>query len=148
MTNIQAFEKILHHQENLKNEAQLEYTSAVSEFETVAEELYQLLKQKETIEDKYQQALHTSGSVTSLMTHHTYLQQLKKRIRHVETTVNEKRSIMEGKRLLLTDQHVEVKKYEKIIDHKWELIKTKEKETESKMLDEASIRQYYNHGDR
>lgn len=148
MTNIQAFEKILHHQENLKNEAQLEYKSAVSEFEIVAEELYQLLKQKETTEDKYQQALHTSGSVTSLMTHHTYLQQLKKQIRHVETTVNEKRTFMEGKRSLLTDQHVEVKKYEKIIDHKWEMIQAKEKELESKMLDEASIRQYYNHGDR
>jgi len=148
MTNVQAFEKILHHQENLKNEAQLEYKSAVTDFETVAEELYQLLKQKETIEDKYQQALHTSGSVTTLMTHHTYLQQLKKQILHVEATVNEKRSIMEDKRSMLTDQHVEVKKYEKIIDHKWEVIKSKEKESESKMLDEASIRQYYNHGDR
>lgn len=147
MTSIQAFEKILHHQENLKNEAQLEYKTAVTEFETVAEELYQLLKQKETIEDKYQQTLHTAGSVTALMTHHTYLQQLKKQILHVERTVNEKRAIMEDKRSMLTDQHVEVKKYEKIIDRKWEVIKSKEKETESKRLDEASIRQYYNHGD-
>lgn len=148
MTSIHAFEKILTHQEHLKNEAQLEYKSAVSAFETVAEELYQLLKQKETIEEKYQQTLHSSGSVTTLMTHHTYLQQLKQRILHVEAKVSEERVNMENKRSELTDQHVEVKKFEKIIDRKWEVIKNKEKENENKMLDEASIRQYFNHGER
>lgn len=148
MTTIHAFEKILHHQENLKNEAQLDYKLAVTDFEKVAEELYNLLKLKETTEEKYQNALHSTGSVTNLMTHHSYLQQLKTQILYVEAEVNNKRSVMEDKRSKLTDQHVEVKKFEKIIDHKWDSIKDKEKVAENKMLDEVSMRQYYNRGDR
>lgn len=148
MTSIRAFHKILLHQENKKNEAHLAYKESVQSFEVVAEKLYQLLKKKEIVEKSYNDYLETNGTVTNLATHYAYIEQIKREIMTVQTEVNQKRSVMEHKQAKLTEEHVEVKKFESIIDKKQEQIKEKQKYIENQVMDEASNRQYFNHGNR
>ena len=148
MTNIRAFNKILHHQENQKNEAQLAYKESVQAFEVVAEQLYQLLKKKEDVEEQYNNYLETNGTVTTLATHYAYIEQIKRDIVSIQADVNQKRSAMEHKQVKLTEQHVEVKKFESIIDKKQTQIKDKQKYLENQMMDEVSSRQYFNRGNR
>lgn len=148
MTSIRAFNKILSHQENLKNEAQLTYKESVDAFEEIATKLYQLLKKKEEVQKEYNYYLSSSGTVTTLATHYAYIEQINQRIQKVEVEVNAKRRVMNEKQDKLTEQYVEVKKFEKIIDHKTEKMKAHENYKENQTMDEVSMRQYFNHGNR
>ncbi|SDB88648.1 flagellar FliJ protein [Pelagirhabdus alkalitolerans] len=148
MASINAFNKILDHQEREKNIAHKDYQHSVEEFETVAEQLYQLLQKKEQVEQEYNYYLKSSGTVTTLATHYAFIEQIKKKIDNVQVEVNKKRSIMDRKQQKLTKAHIEVKKFEKIIDHKIEHEHEKLKYHENKEMDEISSRQYFNRGNR
>lgn len=148
MTNIKAFQKILSHQERLKNEAQLNYQEAMNAFETVATKLYQLLQKKEEVEKQYAFYLTSSGTVTTLATHYAYIDEIKKKIQQVEFEVSKKRVVMEKKQVLLTQSHVEVKKFEIIIEKKNEKEKLREIYTEKQQMDETSLRQFLANKDR
>ncbi|MBM7540572.1 flagellar export protein FliJ [Amphibacillus cookii] len=148
MTTVKAFHKILNHQERLKNQAYLDYQDAVSAFELIAEQLYQLLYKKEQVEKEYNYYLTSSGTVTTLATHYAFIEQIKQKIYEVEMEVNRKRSIMEQKQQKLTTAHVEVKKYEKIIENKQKRSELKVKYLENQTMDELSSRQHFNYGNR
>ncbi|WP_112180844.1 MULTISPECIES: flagellar export protein FliJ [Paraliobacillus] len=148
MTNIKAFQKILSHQERLKNEAQINYQEAMNNFETVATKLYQLLQKKEEVEKQYAYYLKSSGTVTTLATHYAYIDEIKKKIQQVELEVSKKRVIMEKKQVLLTQSHIEVKKFEIIIEKKNEKEKLREIYTENQQMDETSLRQFLANEDR
>lgn len=148
MADLQAFQKILSYHERLKNTAQLEYQRSVDEFETVATQLYQLLKKKEEVETQYNYYLQSAGTVTTLATHNAYIDEIKKKIKNVQLAVNKARSEMDKKQANLTKAHIEMKKIDKIIENK----KIKEKNlvayNENKQLDEASMRQFLMNGNR
>lgn len=148
MATIKAYNKILNHQENLKNQALLAYQQAINDFERSAEKLYLLLNKKEQVEKEYNYYLSSSGTVTTLATHYAFIEQIKERIYTVQVEVNQKRAVMEKKQQKLTEEHIEVKKFEKIIEKKQLRILEKEKYLESQMMDEISTRQYFNHGNR
>lgn len=143
MTTIRAFHKILSHQERLKNQAQANYQEAVNSFEQVATKLYALLQKKERVETEYNYYLEASGTVTTLATHYAYIEQIKKQIEAVQVEVNRERFNMEKKQEKLTEAHVEVKKFEKIIEKKKSNIIALEVYQESQAMDEVSNRQYF-----
>lgn len=148
MATIKAYNKILNHQENIKNQALLAYQQAINDFERSAEKLYLLLNKKEQVEKEYNYYLSSSSAVKTLATHYAFIEQIKERIYTVQIEVNQKRAVMEKKQQRLTEEHIEVKKFEKIIEKK--LLKKQEQENylESQMMDEISTRQYFNHGNR
>lgn len=148
MTQIRAFKKILSHQERLKNQAQLDYQEAIDSFETIATKLFQLLQKKEEVEKQYAYYLQSSGTVTTLATHYAYIDEIKNKIRQMQVEVNEKRAIMEKKQALLTASHIEMKKFEKIIEKKSEKEKMTELYNEKIEMDETSLRQFLTHEDR
>jgi len=148
MATIKAFNKILNHQEQIKNQALLAHREAVNEFEISAEKLYLLLKKKEQVETEYNYYLSSAGTVTTLATHYAFIKQIQERIADVQVEVNQKRADMEKKQQILTEEHIEVKKYEKIIERKEERKEERIKYNEKQMMDEISNRQYFNRGNR
>src|SRR5699024_1515529 len=119
MASIQAFTKILNHQDLLKSQALIAHQQAMNEFEVSAEKLYLLLKKKEEVEKEYNYYLSSSGTVTTLATHYAFIEQINQKIKQVQIEVNQKRAVMDKKQEKLTEAHVEVKKYEKIIEKKY-----------------------------
>src|SRR5690625_224733 len=148
MATIKAFNKILNHQEQIKNQALLAHREAVNEFEISAEKLYLLLKKKEQVETEYNYYLSSAGTVTTLATHYAFIKQIQERIADVQVEVKQKRAVMEKKQQILTEEHIEVKKYEKIIERKEERKEERIKYNEKQMMDEISNRQYFNRGNR
>ncbi|MDL4840063.1 flagellar export protein FliJ [Aquibacillus rhizosphaerae] len=148
MANTKAFQKILSFREREKNEAQIAYKQSVESFEDVATQLYNLLRKKEDVENKYNYYLETMGSVTNIATHYSYIERIKEKITRLETSVNEARHVMDAKQLKLTNAHIETKKYEKLIERKKLKLKEHELEQENKLMDETSIIQFLNNRDR
>lgn len=144
MATIKAYSKILNHQENLKNQALLDYQQAIRDFEQSAEKLYLLLNKKEQVEKEYNYYLSSSGTVTTLATHYAFIERIKERIYVVQMEVNQKRAVMEKKQEKLTEQHIEVKKFEKIIENKRKKEREREAYLESQLMDEISTRQFFN----
>ncbi|MFB1049573.1 flagellar export protein FliJ [Paraliobacillus sp. JSM ZJ581] len=142
MAEIHAFQKILSHQERLKKNAQMEYKQSVDQFETVATTLYQLLRKKEEVQAQYNYYLESTGTVTTLATHHAYIDGIKSKIKHIQAQVDQARTQMELKQDNLTAAHVEVKKIEKIVETKQLNKKNSILYKESKQLDETSMRQF------
>src|SRR5690625_3159631 len=148
MATIKAFNKILNHQEQIKNQALLAHREAVNEFEISAEKLYLLLKKKEQVETEYNYYLSSSGTVTTLATHYAFIEQINQKIKQVQIEVNQKRAVMDKKQEKLTEAHVEVKKYEKIIEKKYLKEQEKMKYLENQSMDEISTRQYFSRENR
>lgn len=148
MASIHAFQKILSHQERIKKNAQMEYQQTVDQFETVATNLYQLLKKKEEVQMQYNYYLESSGSVTTLATHHAYIDEINNKIKMIQVQVNQARTQMEIKQASLTEAHIEVKKFEKIVENKQLTEKNSALYKEAKQLDETSMRQFLKNGIR
>ncbi|MBM7571822.1 flagellar export protein FliJ [Aquibacillus albus] len=137
-----SFEKILSVRKRDKDQAQMDYQHSVTNFETKATQLYHLLSKKEYMEEKYQNFLKNSSTITQLASHSTYIEKIKLQIRQLEELVSRARSEMEGKQGKLTDAHVEVKKFEKLIERKKQLQEEKLMHQESVLMDEASAIQF------
>ncbi|SEN58932.1 flagellar FliJ protein [Amphibacillus marinus] len=148
MTNVRAFNKILNHQQHLKNQAQMAYQTAVDEFQEVAEKLYLLLQKKEQVEKEYNYYLSSSGTVTTIATHYAFIERIKEKIALVQVELQKKRTMMEHRQQNLTAAHVEVKKIEKIIEKKKLKLVELERYHDMQAMDEVGSRLYFKHGDR
>ncbi len=146
MANVATFYKLLDLKETEKNLAQKDYQDAVDQFEEVATQLYHLLKQKEDAEAKYSQALQSPTNVETLHLNQQYISRLEKRIEELQPDVKQKRGEMEQKQEDLSSAHVEMKKYEKIIERKEESYRVTEIEHEKKEMDEISMQQFISQG--
>lgn len=144
MVNTKTFKKILSLQEKEKNAAQMAYKESVDCFESVATQFYNLLRKKEEVEQKYHYYLENTGSVTAIATHHSYIENIKTKIATIQITVDKARNDMEQKQELLTEAHIELKKYEKLIERKQMKEKERELYEENKIMDETSVRQFLN----
>ncbi|WP_186577471.1 flagellar export protein FliJ [Aquibacillus kalidii] len=148
MANVKTFQKILDYRQVQKNDAQMAYSQSVESFEAIATKLYNLLRKKEEIERQYQTYIENVGTVTTIATHYSYLEQLNKKILQLEVTVNKARNEMDIKQLALTDAHIEVKKFEKLIEQKKQKQVQLELIEDNKVMDETSVRQFLFHKDR
>lgn len=146
MAHVAIFNKLLQLKEKDKNIAQKVYQDSVAHFEEVATELYALLKKKEIAEEAYLQQLQSTTNVTELNMNYEYIARLEKQIAELQPSLQQARGEMELKQQELTSAHIEVKKYEKIIDNKLEHEKFLNMENEKKQMDEISMQQFIKQG--
>lgn len=140
--------KILNVRENEKNDAQKVYKQSLDSFEAIATELYHLLKKKEVAEESYEGYLHTTAQIDIIKEQISYMEILNKKIIKLQNEVQTARTHMESKQMELTDAHIEVKKFEKIIDVRNQAEKVHLKKEENAFMDEISIQQYLIHKNR
>lgn len=142
MSNIAVLNKVLGVREIEKNDAQKEHHNAIEQFETVATELYKLLKRKESAEKQYEQSIGDVTEIEKIKEQLTYIDNLNRQITFVQQKVNEARSNMEEKQVKLTEAHIEVKKFEKVIENRRKEREEEELKQEQMFMDEISVRQY------
>jgi len=138
----QTLAKILNIREKEKKDAQLAHYESTVHFEEVATKLHSLLVEKENVEKSYEKDFGKITSIDKIREQMAYIDYLTQQIVRLQEQVNEARNTMEVKQVKLTDAHVEVKKYEKIIEfRKHEQLKS-ELRKEQIMMDEVSTQQY------
>lgn len=143
-----ALSKILHVRENEKKDAQKTYQQSIDFFEEIATRLYTLLRKKEIAEESYEGYLQQTTPIDKIREQVAYIEILNKQITQSQSEVQHARNEMETKHGKLTNAHVEVKKFEKIIEHRDQEIDERSKKNEKAMMDEASIQQYLNQKNR
>lgn len=148
MSHLVSLEKILNVRENEKKHAQIAHHQSIKSFEEVATRLYTLLRKKESAEDSYESALQSITTITEIKQQALYIEQLNKRILKLQEDVNQARSTMERKEQALTHAHIEVKKFEKIIEHRHEQLKEVQLKQDNATMNEVSIQQYISRKNR
>ncbi|QKY69033.1 flagellar export protein FliJ [Lentibacillus sp. CBA3610] len=142
MAGTAALSKVLHIRENEKTRAQKAYQKSIDDFEEVATQLYELLRKKEAAESLYETYLQQSSPIGKIREQALYIENLKKQIIALQQEVQHARSEMESKHEDLSEAYVEVKKFEKVIEHREEEAAALIKKDEKDSMDEISIRQY------
>lgn len=142
MSQLLSLEKILDIKDNEKQAAQVKHFQSVEAFEKVALELYHLLKKRELAEEQLHTTLQESITVTELQEQSLYIERLTDEVFTLQEMVDEARQLMNLHKEDLADKHIEFKKIEKIINHRYEIIKLEEQKAENNLMDELSIQQY------
>src|SRR5690625_5199038 len=148
VSQLLSLEKILDIRDYEKQAAQVKHHQSVEASEKVALKLYQLLKKKESAEEQLQTTLQSSMTVTELQEQSRYIEQLTNEIVAFQETVDEARQLMNIYKEDLTDKHIEFKKIEKIIQHRYAELKADEQKAENNLMDEISIQQYMSQKNR
>ena len=142
MTYKYKFDKILTLREKEKKDMQAKYSEAVKRFETVAEELYMLLKKKETLLDEQQEKMLEGLSVLQIRHNQTFMGNLEKKIEFVQQEVINARQQMDLLQRVLIDKNIEVKKYEKMQEKDYAKHLQFVKHVESNQMDDLSIQTF------
>ena len=148
MAETAAFTKILHLRENEKKTAQKAYQQSLDSFEKIATKLYNLLRKKENAEVSYDFYIQSTTPIEQIKEQALYIERLNSQINEIQYLVQRARNDMESKQDILTDAHVEVKKFEKIIEIRKSAKEEYNKRVENNFMDELSITQYLNHKNR
>ncbi|MFD2044103.1 flagellar export protein FliJ [Ornithinibacillus salinisoli] len=148
MANMVAINKILNIREKEKKDAQHAYQQSMDDFERIATTLYTLLRKKEVAEQAYEDSLQEATQINSIKDQLEYIEMLNKQISNLQQEVQQARTVMETKQSNLTSAHVEVKKYEKIIEFRHNKNEKEEKRLENFMMDEVSIQQFLSYKNR
>ncbi|MFD2925524.1 flagellar export protein FliJ [Halobacillus naozhouensis] len=149
MTSVQAFHKIKELREQDKKKKQKMYQEQVDAFESVATRLYEKLKKRESVEQSFHESITLSKvKAHSFIHHRRYIDQLDSEIMQLQPQVQHARLQMENAQNNLSSAHMEVKKFEKLIDNKLARHRQWLKEEEKKQMDELSTTQYLNEKNR
>lgn len=136
--------KILHVREQEKDQAQMNRMHAVEQFEHVATQLYEQLKEKEAAEQKLSRLMSGQITMEKMKEQSLYIQNLSNQLVSLQRRVQDARKTMENKQALLNDAHIEMKKIEKMIEIRETQKKQAAKRLDATMMDEISMRQFYN----
>lgn len=142
MADTYVLTKLLDVREKEKKDAQKAYEKSLHFFEEVATRLYTLLKKKENAEASYERYLTNTVPLNKIKGQLTYIQQLNRQIMTLQKDVQTARRELEKKQQTLTDAYVEVKKFEKIIEHRKLKQENIRKKQELQAMDEASVQQF------
>ncbi|MUV39962.1 Flagellar FliJ protein [Lentibacillus sp. JNUCC-1] len=142
MADTLALTKILRLRKNEKQTAQKAYDQSTLSFEDIATQLYQLLRKKEQAEDSYEQYLHKPVQLETIKEQLAYIERLSEHIHSLQQEVQQAREDMEAKQDQLLNAHIEVKKYETIIDRRHTATRQQLEKREHKTMDETSVQQY------
>jgi|SRR5690625_152055 len=142
MAQTKALSKILNVREKEEKDAQIAHHQSVSFFEKMATQLYQLLKRKEDAEDSYEKFMKNPACIDQIKEQLDYIETLNQQIIELQDNVKKARIRMETKQEKLTYAHVEVKKYEKLIENRMSKKKLLELKLEQNFLDEISTQQF------
>ena len=137
--------KILDIREKEKKDAQIAYRKSVDIFEEVAIEMFDLLQKKEAAEASYEDGLISNMHLNFIQDQLAYIESLENKIAELQRKVSHARTNMEMKQQVLSDAHVETKKFEKIIEFRTSEELEKVKKAEDSFMNEISIQQYLSH---
>ncbi|WP_245745251.1 flagellar export protein FliJ [Lentibacillus persicus] len=137
-----ALEKVLHIRENEKTQAQKAYHKSIEQFEEVGTQLYDILRKKETAETAYETYLKQTAPIQKIREQATFIEHLNKQILKLQKDVQQARDVMNAKHAYLSETYIEMKKYEKIIEHRQAEKDAKARKIEKDTMDEISIRQF------
>lgn len=143
-----ALTKILDVRENEKKIAEKVYSQSLEKFESVAMDLYTLLKKKEDAEEAYDRCIQSNVEIDQLRQISNFIESIEKEILQMQHKVNRARNDMEVKQSKLTDAHIEVKKFEKLIEHRTKEKREYQLKIEKAFMDEISINQFMNNKNR
>lgn len=135
-------QKVLEVKEHEKSEAQMAYQSAMKEFEEIATELYNLLKQKEDLIAMHDVHLKQGLPIATIQQTQETLRFLQNQIDKLQIRTHHARVKMIDKQRELTSSLVDVKKYERIKERKYLDYKHEQQMLENKFLDEISVQQF------
>ncbi|WP_035512347.1 flagellar export protein FliJ [Halalkalibacillus halophilus] len=142
MNGYETLNKLLQIKKNEMEEYQVAYNRAQDFFESVATDLYDLLKEKEELFASQQDKMKKGLQVEMLRQFHNYEATLISKEEKVQLKVHQARTNMQKKQEQLKAAHTEVKKYEKLIEHRKKEMKDAELHKETNFLDEISVQQY------
>lgn len=144
MKYVNRFEKIQIIREQEKVEAISHYEKSMKQFEKVAEELYELLKKKETLQADQEQKLLVGYSVQEMRQQQLFLQQLDKSIEFYQKEVVKARQKMTWNEEKVKEKNMEVKKVECLVDKGFTTFTQNQAAVEAKEMDEISSQFYAN----
>src|SRR5690625_912369 len=148
LAETKSFVKILHVREQEKMDAQKAYQQSTDSFEQVATRFYHLLKKKEDAEASYDDLIQYSTTLDKVKEQAAYIERLNKQIVRLQHEFQQARNEMESKQSKLTDAHVEVKKFQHIIESRNHEKVEKEKQLERNQMDAISLKQYISYKNR
>jgi flagellar protein FliJ len=137
-----SMEKVLSFKQKEKESIELELGEAVQAFESIAEEIYSLLKRKEDIENLSNQQFQQRIVVNDLQNTQRFLLSMSNKIKELQPVLQRARERMQVIQQKLLQQTIEVKKYEKLKEkqiHAYEMELTL---YENKQNDEFSVLRY------
>lgn len=132
------FEKVLTFREQEKNETESAYKESIESFETIATELFDLLKKKENVLLEQQEKMSKGFAVNEIHHYARFIESLEKKINSVQQQVIQARSKMNWYEERLLDKTIEVKKYEKMREKDRDAFQDEMEHKEAERLDELS----------
>lgn len=143
--NTAAISRILNVREREKKTAEKSYQYSIEIFEEIATKLYKELKRKEQAEVFYERFLQTSTSIDVIKEQSLFIGKLTNQIVKLQLKVQEARRLMDLEQDKLAEAHIEVKKIEKIMEHRHDDKMKEIQKIERATMDEISISQFLNH---
>ncbi|MFZ4454154.1 flagellar export protein FliJ [Salibacterium aidingense] len=137
-----SFQKILELRKREKEQKEQEYHQCVEQFERMATALYELLKQKEQMEEMYKEQMGRGVFIHQLQQNEKVIFQMQEKIQTIQHQTDKARDIMFKKEEEMQTASVEWKKYQKIKEWEKETHERSLKQEEEKLMDEISTRKY------
>lgn len=134
-------EKVLEVKEREAAKSRKGYEEAAGAFESVGYELYEWLKARETLGESQTQDCETGTTIAALQSKQLARTNIETAIQHCEVKTNAARHTMVKRKKEWQTATIEVKKYEKMRDRKWEEHVREMKKQEQKLMDELASRQ-------
>ncbi|MBH0165875.1 flagellar export protein FliJ [Fictibacillus sp. 7GRE50] len=132
-------EKVLSVKQKEKESIEQELGEAVQAFESIAEEIYSLLKRKEDIENQSNFTFQQRIIVNDLQNTQRFLLSMTNKIKELQPLLQRARERMQVIQQRLLQQTIEVKKYEKLKERQLSAYKVEVASYENKQNDEFSV---------
>ncbi len=134
-----SMEKVLSVKQKEKESIEQELGDAVQAFESIAEEIYSLLKRKEDIENQSNYTFQQRIVVNDLQNSQRFLLSMTNKIKELQPLLQRARERMQVIQQRLLQQTIEVKKYEKLKERQLSAYKVEVSSYENKQNDEFSV---------
>ncbi|MBH0160983.1 MULTISPECIES: flagellar export protein FliJ [Fictibacillus] len=134
-----SMEKVLSVKQKEKESIEQELGEAVQAFESIAEEIYSLLKRKEDIENQSNYTFQQRIIVNDLQNTQRFLLSMTNKIKELQPILQRARERMQVIQQRLLQQTIEVKKYEKLKERQLSAYKVEVASYENKQNDEFSV---------
>ncbi|WP_226578765.1 flagellar export protein FliJ [Halobacillus litoralis] len=149
MASLKTYEKIRDLRDREKLDKQRKYQSDMESFEMYAHQLYEALKKKEDAVNQFNDQLSKGAvEVQSFIHHQKHIQHLENVIQSLQPSVQHARVKMQQSQEALSNAHVEVKKFDKVIERKEDQQLQMLKDQEIQAMDELSLQQFLNYQNR
>jgi flagellar FliJ protein len=132
-------EKVLSVKQKEKESIELELGEAVQAFESIAEEIYNLLKRKEDIENQANMQFQQKIVINDLQNTQRFLLSMTNKVKELQPLLQNARERMQLIQQKLLQQTIEVKKYEKLKEKQFKSYEVSQNWHEMKQNDEFSM---------